>query len=169
MAPVPLSPIDCGLPVALSVIEIEAVRAPPAVGVKVADTEQFAPAASVAGLAGQVFADMAKSPGLAPASTKPAKLIGLLPVFVIVTLCAALVVPLFRVAKVRLVELKLRVKVGACPVPLSATLCGLPVASSVKVTAALRVPVAEGVNVILTEQLAPAATARVVSQVLLTI
>jgi hypothetical protein len=77
--------------------------------VKVADTEQFAPAASVAGLAGQVLADMAKSPGLAPPSAKPAKLVGLLPVFVIVTLCALLVVPWFCVVKVKLVLLKLRV------------------------------------------------------------
>jgi hypothetical protein len=95
--------------VALSVTEIEAARAPPAVGVKVADTEQFAPAASVAGLTGQVFADMAKSPGLAPASAKLVKLTALLPVFVIVTLCAVLAVPWFCVAKVKLVALKLSV------------------------------------------------------------
>jgi hypothetical protein len=45
----------CGLPVALSVIATEALRAPVAVGLKVTLIEQFAPAASVELLAGQLF------------------------------------------------------------------------------------------------------------------
>jgi hypothetical protein len=47
---------------------------------------------------------------------------------------------------------------GLLPVPVRLTLCGLPVALSVKVTAALRVPVAAGVKVTLIVQLPPAAT-----------
>ena len=44
------------------------------------------------------------------------------------------------------------------PVPERLTVCGLPVALSVRVTAAVRVPVAVGVKVTLIVQLAPAAT-----------
>jgi hypothetical protein len=44
------------------------------------------------------------------------------------------------------------------PVPVRLTLWGLPVALSVRVTAALRVPPTPGVKVRLTVQLAPAAT-----------
>ena len=43
------------------------------------------------------------------------------------------------------------------PVPLSATVCGLPLALSVILTLALRVPVAVGVKVTLIVQVAPAA------------
>jgi hypothetical protein len=84
----------------------------------VTETLQAALEASVAGLAGHVLADMAKSPGLAPPGTKLVKLTGLVPVFVIVTLCAALVVPVASGANVRLVGLKPSVKVA--PVPLRA-------------------------------------------------
>jgi hypothetical protein len=107
--PVPVRPMDWGLPAALSVIEMEALRTPPAVGENVAETVQAALAASVAGLTGHVLADMAKSPAFAPASAKLVILTALLPVLVTVTLCAALVVPVFCVAKVRLVEVKLSV------------------------------------------------------------
>jgi hypothetical protein len=144
--------------VALSVTETEALRAPPAVGEKVTETAQAALTASVAGLVGQVLADMAKSPGFAPASAKPVNVTAPLPVFVIVTLCAALVLPIFCDPKVRLEALKLKVRTGVWPVPLRPTLCGLPVALSVKVTAAVRVPVAVGLNVTPTAQLAPAAS-----------
>jgi hypothetical protein len=50
------------------------------------------------------------------------------------------------------------VKAGAIPVPLSATVWGLPAALSVIFTEADRLPVAEGVKVALTMQLAPGAT-----------
>jgi len=50
------------------------------------------------------------------------------------------------------------VKAGAIPVPLSATVCGLPAALSVILTDAVRLPVAEGVKVKLTVQLALGAT-----------
>jgi hypothetical protein len=53
--PVPPNATVCGLPAALSVTETFAVRLPVAVGLNVTEIEQFAPAASVEGLSGQVF------------------------------------------------------------------------------------------------------------------
>ena len=58
--------------------------------------------------------------------------------------------------KVKLVGKKLAL--GATPVPVSDTVCGLPVALSVKVMVPGWLPVAVGVNVTLIVQLAPAAT-----------
>src|SRR5258705_11485587 len=78
------------------------------------------------------------------------------PVFVSVTVCAALVVPTLREPKLKLVGERLTT--GAVPVPVRLTICGLPVASSVIVMVPVRVPVAVGVNVTLIVQLAPAAT-----------
>jgi hypothetical protein len=50
-----------------------------------------------------------------------------------------------------------KVTVGAVPVPLTDTLCGLPVALSVMVMAPVQAPVAVGVKVTRMGQLAPAA------------
>ena len=47
---------------------------------------------------------------------------------------------------------------GAVPVPVRLTVWGLPLALSVRVMAAVRVPLAAGVKVTLIVQLAPAAT-----------
>ena len=47
---------------------------------------------------------------------------------------------------------------AAVPVPERLTVCGLPLALSVMLTEAVRLPLAEGVNVTLIVQLAPAAT-----------
>jgi hypothetical protein len=52
--------------------------------------------------------------------------------------------------KVRLVVLRLRL--GTVPVPLKLAVCGLVEALSVKVSEALRLPVADGLNVTLTVQ-----------------
>src|SRR5947209_7914249 len=52
---VPLSPTLCGLPLALSVIVMPAVRAPMAVGLKVTLMVHDDPAASVLGVSGQVL------------------------------------------------------------------------------------------------------------------
>ena len=71
------------------------------------------------------------------------------PVLVSVTVCAALVVPTFWFPKLTLVGLRLTLGAGVTPVPLSAALCGLFVALSVKVRLALRLPLALGVNVTL--------------------
>ena len=50
-------------------------------------------------------------------------------------------------------------------VPVSATVCGLPVALSAMLSVAVRVPAAAGVNVTATEQFAPAASEPVGLQV----
>ena len=64
--PVPVKPIVCGLPKALSVILTEALRLPSALGVNVTVTVQSTPAVNVPG---QVL-DSEKSPGFAPATLR---------------------------------------------------------------------------------------------------
>lgn len=76
------------------------------------------------------------------------------PTFVSVTVFAALVTPIAIVPKLRLVGESFAV----VPVPLSGTCCGLPIALSVMLRAALRAPLAVGLNVTLIVQLAPAAS-----------
>jgi hypothetical protein len=73
------------------VIITEAVRAPPAVGVNVTLTVQFAFGAKVEGLIGHVVV-CAKSPALVPVIAMLLIVNTPEPVFVTVTLCAALVV-----------------------------------------------------------------------------
>ena len=53
--PVPLRAAVCGLPVASSTTESEALRVPAAVGPKVTEIVQLAPAARVVGARGHVF------------------------------------------------------------------------------------------------------------------
>jgi hypothetical protein len=68
-------------------------------------------------------------------------------------------VPVEEVPPVTIVGFRLtELGTGSEPVPVRLTDCGLPAALSVIVRAALRVPVAVGVNVTLMLQLAPAAT-----------
>jgi hypothetical protein len=155
--PVPDSPMDCGLPLALSVTAMDADRALAAEGENVTAREQAAPTFKVVGEFGQLLLTIEKSPGLVPPSTKLVKVIGLLPVFETVTLCELLVVPVFWAAKVRLPGLKVSVKVANWPVPVKPTDCGLPVALSVTEMEALRVPAAVGEKATPTEQLPPAA------------
>lgn len=90
--PVPLNVSVCGLLVALSVIVTVAARAPEALGAKVTEIVQEAPAASVAGLEGHVFV-WAKSPAFAPANAMPLIESGDVPEFVSVAVFAALVDP----------------------------------------------------------------------------
>ncbi len=146
-APVPLSETLCGLPAASSLIVIEPLRAPVAVGRNVTLTVQLVPAASELP---QLF-DWAKSPDAAI----EVMLNAALPVLLSVTLWALLLVPTFWVPK--LSDVGLTLAAGAVPVPLNETLCGLPAASSVIVTEPMRVPVAVGVKLTLMVQLAPAA------------
>jgi len=63
------------------------------------------------------------------------------------------VVPVVWLAKVR--DVGERLTVAPVPVPFRLTVCGLPVALSVKLTAPVRVPVAVGVKVTLTVQEPP--------------
>jgi hypothetical protein len=76
------------------------------------------------------------------------------PTFVSVTVFAPLVTPMATVPKLKLVGESFAV----VPVPLSETFCGLPAALSVKLRAAVRVPLAVGLKVTLIVQLAPAAS-----------
>jgi hypothetical protein len=78
------------------------------------------------------------------------------PVLFRVTVCAALAVPTFWLLKVRLVAVT--PAVGALPVPVRLTVCGLPVALSAMLTEAVRIKGAVGENVTLIVQLPPAAT-----------
>ncbi len=86
----------------------------------------------------------------------PLMLTGIEPTFVMVTPCEGLVVPTSWLPKVS--EVGETLTVGATPVPLRPTVCGLPAALSLMLSVALRVPVAVGVKVTLIEQLPPVAT-----------
>ena len=79
-----------------------------------------------------------------------------MPVFVRVTVCDALAVPTPWLPKLKLVGLRLATE--AVPVPAKVTDCGLPVALSVRVIAAERLPMAVGSKVTLIVQVPPAAT-----------
>ena len=80
------------------------------------------------------------------------------PVLLKVTVCAVLVTSTDWLPKARLVGERLTRADVAVPVPERPTVCGLPLALSVMLTQAVRLPPAEGVNVTLIVQLAPAAT-----------
>ena len=65
----------------------------------------------------------------------------------------------------KLTLIVLRLTLGAVPVPLKLTVCGLPLALSVSVRLPERLPVAVGVNVTLITQTPLAATGALVLQV----
>jgi hypothetical protein len=85
--PVPLTLIDCGLPVPVLMTDTDPVRAPAAPGLKERLTEQFAPALTVV----HVEPATANSDGLLLLTLDTETAVP--PVLVIVTLLAALVVP----------------------------------------------------------------------------
>lgn len=101
-----------------------------------------------------VFPEIRKSPGLVPAIENPVNVTVDVPALRTVIDLAALVVPTPIVPKFS--------EVGereiAVPTPLRATVCMAGPASSVKVKLPVRVPIAAGVKVTVTVQLAPAAT-----------
>src|SRR2546422_668069 len=156
--PVPASDTDCGLPGASSVMVTVAVRAPVAAGVKLMLIVQLAPTPTEPAPVGQVLpAAKAKSAACAPVMVMLVRFSGVPPLLVSVRFCAALVVP-------TLFFLMIRRPPRSTPFPCatlfrsSDTDCGLPGASSVMVTVAVRAPVAAGVNVTVKAQLADAAT-----------
>jgi hypothetical protein len=148
VTPVPVRATFCGLPAALSVILTLADRVPAAVGLNVTLMEQFAPAAT---LPPHVLV-CAKSPAFAPAIEMLAIVSVAVPVLDRFTICTPLVVPTFWLPKLMLFPPN--VTLGATPVPLSATLCGLPANLCVTVMAPLRTPVAVGMNATFTVQFA---------------
>ena len=153
--PVPDRLAVCGLPLALSVRASVAARALVAVGVNVTLMVQLVLAASVEGLRGQLFV-WPKSPGFVPPIAMLVIVNGALPVFESVTAWAGLVVLTCWLPKGT--DEGVRVTVGTVPVPERLTVCGLPVALSLKVRPALRLPAAVGVNVTLMVQLVLAAS-----------
>jgi hypothetical protein len=143
--PVPLSATVCGEPMILSEIVTVPVRLPTAVGLKVTEIVQPAPAAM---LAPQVLVSE-KSPE-APIKLKfKAAEPGLL----IATVCAALAVPSVCDAKVRVVgESRMP---GPEAFPLSATRCGLPGPLSAILRVPVRLPPSVGVKVTSMAQAVP--------------
>lgn len=152
--PSPESELVCGLPVALSAMLRAAVREPAAPGVKDIVMAQFAPAANEEP---QVLFSV-KSVALAPVMVMPVILKAALPVFESVTTCDPLATSTGSFPKETLEGEALAVGLALAPVPERLTLCGLPVALSVKVRAAVCAPLAAGLKDTLTVQLAPAAT-----------
>ena len=140
--PVPVSPAACGLPLALSEMVSAPVLVPVAVGVKVTEMVQLAPALTEPP---QVLV-WVKSPLAAMLEMVRE----VWPVLVRVTVCALLLVPEFWGGKVS--EVGDRLTSGPAPEPFRVTVCGLLGALSVNFSKALRLPAAEGVNVTLTAQ-----------------
>lgn len=140
----------------LSVTVTVAVRVPVAVGVKVTVIKQVPSGLTLPGF-GQVLAGVIwKSPGSVPPSAmlEIFKAI-VIPVSVSVEVLAALVVPTFTAPK--LINAGTRVAVVSdppAPVPVRLMVCGLPVALSLTFNVAERDPLAVGVNVTATKQVA---------------
>ena len=116
---------------------------------------QLAPAASEAP---QVLV-CAKSAGLAPPIAMLVIESASLPVFFNVAACAALVPPIHTLPKLKEAGVRTATGAGAAvPEPLSATVCGEPLALSVTARAALELATEVGANVMEMLQLAPAAS-----------
>jgi hypothetical protein len=150
--PVPVRLTDCGLPVALSAIASDAERLPLAAGVKVMSIVQLELAASEL----PQLLDCAKSLALVPKIAMLVIVRAALPELLTVTDWTALdvltgVFPKDRLDGEALTEAEV-------PVPDRGTDWGLPVALSATLIEAERLPLAAGVKVTLTVQLAPAAT-----------
>src|SRR5580765_7022190 len=151
--PVPVSETTWGLAGASSLTVSEALRPPAPPGVNRTAIVQLAPAASVAGH----WSASEKSAASAPPTAIDPIASAALPTSVSVTSSSALVDPIGCPGKATLVGVS--VTAGAVPVPLRASECGLPAASSVIVTEAARLPAVDGVNVAEIVQAAPAASA----------
>src|SRR2546426_570206 len=163
--PVPARDPDWGLPAASSVMFTAAARTPVASGVKPTLIVQLAPGATEPAPVGQVLpAAKAKSAACAPVIVMLVRLRGAPPLLVSVTFCAGLVVPTRCLPNALLVAESVAVG-GVTPVPVSDTDCGLPAASSVMITVAVRALAAVGVKVRLRTQLAPAASVAPLMQV----
>ena len=149
-APEPLRLMECGLPVALSVMVTAAVRVPVAEGVNITLMVQL-PLLAATELPQLLLC--AKSPLFVPVTPMFVTLNAALPVFVSVTDCDPLVVFKVWLAKVRLELERPTAGAGApAPVPLRVMDCGLPPALSLMVTAPVRAPVTVGLKVTLIEQ-----------------
>src|SRR5689334_7485255 len=119
--PLPESPMECGLPEALSVRLSVAERGPPLLGVKVTLTGALFPGAMVTG---RVIGWSAKSPALVPVMVMLLITRFAVPVFWMDTELGLLVVFFSWSAKVMLVGLAW--KMGAVPVPATGIFSELP-------------------------------------------
>lgn len=147
--PVPVSVMGVGFVMLVTTIVMFAVRAPIAVGENVTLSTQLPPAATCPlVLVGQVVAGLAKAKSAAfvPASAMLVTLSGAPPLFASVMVCAALVVVVGWLVKVRLVGAGVAVG-GVTPVPERLTACVVGEASSVNVTVAENGFAVAGVNV----------------------
>ena len=136
----------------MSEIVTVALRVPIAIGVKVTLIVQLAPTATELP---HVFV-CAKSPALAPVMAMLLMLNVVLPVLLNVATFAGLLWRTRYEPQVRLVADS--VTDDWTPVPVKPTICGLPIALSLIVRLAARLPAACGVKVIMIVQLAPEAT-----------
>ncbi len=92
-SPVPLSGTSCGLPTALSLNLRFEVRVPAALGRKLTLTVQELPGANPAPPIGQFWLATMKLLAFPPLAEMLLMIRGAVPLFVIVTVCGALVVP----------------------------------------------------------------------------
>jgi hypothetical protein len=148
--PVPDKLAVCGLVLALSVMVRVPVRVPRAVGVKVTEIAQVAPAPNVLGDNGQVEV-CAKSPEV----KTPEIVSGTVWVFFRVTLFPVLVVLIPWLVKMRPAGDRLT---GSVPAPIKLAVCGEFGALSLTVSVPVRVPRAVGVKVTEIVQLSFAAS-----------
>ena len=139
-APVPERVALCGLPLPLSTILTIAVRVPLAKGVKVKLMVHRAPAATEFP---QVLTSE-KSLASAPVSATLVMLKAAFPELVTVMACVSLVFPKARVAKIKPEGARLTLGASANPVPLIATVCGLPEALSEMLSVPRLAPAAVG-------------------------
>jgi hypothetical protein len=152
-SPVPFSVTVCVPPVALSLYVTAAVSAPATVGLNSTELEQLAPAASVVEhVVALIRNEVAFVPVIALAALKVAVAV---PVFLIVTIWAAVVVP--RIVDANVSDAGVKLSVGAVAVPLRATVWGELPALSVALSVAERLPAVVGLKVTVTTQEPPAA------------
>lgn len=145
-APAPLSNMVCGLPTAVSVMLIAAVRALVAVGLNDTLIVQLALGANDV----PHVCVCEKSPGSGPAIAIALMSKMLVPTLLRVIACAPLLEPTTTVPKFK----PEGDTFAAVPLPLNATVCGLPAALSLRLSAAVRVPLAVGLKVTVIVQLA---------------
>ncbi len=151
----PVSVTTCGLFVAESVKLSVADRFPDSVGANATLAVQLAEAASVVP---HVLEEILKSPGFVPPSAILLMFKVVVPLFVSVAAFAAPTLPIVTETQLIVVGLADALPdVVAAPVPVSATVCGLFVAESVKLSVAVRAPDAVGLKTTEAEQLAAAA------------
>jgi hypothetical protein len=153
--PLPERLAVCGLPVALSAIEIAAARAPDAPALNTTLIVQFAEAAT---LVPQLSVSV-KSAAFAPVNVMPLTVSVVLLVLLSLMICAVLEVVITSSGNVNEVGESVAVGVPeAAPVPLSVAVCGLPLALSATLIEAVRPPLAVGLNVTLMVHVPDAAT-----------